>query len=133
MALDERDYMRKPVYSRTESKRPWWQKITLTTVLAAIVAVAGAVSAVAWFLSDVSYITSFLPSREGTLIVNINTATTDELETLPGIGPALAKLIIERRPYATPADLEQVSGIGAKKVQSLRPYVKVEGDTEKHD
>lgn len=131
MALDERDYMRKPVYSRTEAKRPWWQRITLPTVLAAIVAVAGAVSAVAWFLSDVSYITSFLPSREATLIVNINTASADELETLPGIGPTLAKLIIDGRPYATPDDLERVSGIGAKKLQSLRPYVKVEGDTEK--
>lgn len=56
-------------------------------------------------------------------VVNINTATQAELESLPGIGPSTAQKIIEDRtangPYGTVQDLTRVSGIGEKKVQSL--------------
>ncbi|MEQ1802615.1 MAG: ComEA family DNA-binding protein [Gammaproteobacteria bacterium] len=130
MSLDDRDYMRRPAYTPPVPRHPWWQKLNLKTVVAAAVAVAALVSATAWFLRDASYIASFLPSREGTLIVNVNTATTDELKTLPGIGPALATLIVAGRPYANVEDLERVKGIGSRTVESLRPYVKVDGETE---
>ncbi|MGP1346588.1 MAG: ComEA family DNA-binding protein [Phycisphaerales bacterium] len=56
--------------------------------------------------------------------LNINTATQDELETLPGIGPALARRIIEERrtngPFVSVDDLERVRGIGPASVQRLR-------------
>jgi competence protein ComEA len=49
-------------------------------------------------------------------VVNINTASAAELETLPGIGPSLAQRIIEHReahgPFADPAEIMAVSGIG---------------------
>jgi competence protein ComEA len=49
-------------------------------------------------------------------MVNINLATTAELETLPGIGPALATRIVAHRethgPFAAPEEIIQVSGIG---------------------
>jgi len=49
-------------------------------------------------------------------MVNINLATTAELETLPGIGPALAARIVAHRethgPFAAPEEIIQVSGIG---------------------
>ncbi len=49
-------------------------------------------------------------------MVNINTATPAELETLPGIGPALAARIVAHRethgPFAAPEEIIQVSGIG---------------------
>ena len=57
--------------------------------------------------------------------VNLNTATADELKELPGIGPALAKRIIESRPFESIEDLQEVSGIGPKKMAQLRSFVTV--------
>ncbi|MFI5224115.1 MAG: ComEA family DNA-binding protein, partial [Nitrospirales bacterium] len=61
---------------------------------------------------------------EGKLIVNVNTATREELETIPGIGPELAKRIIIGRPYGTVEELIRVKGIGEYTLGSIRPYVK---------
>lgn len=43
--------------------------------------------------------------------VNVNTATKDQLDTLPGIGPSYAQKIIDNRPYTTLTDLTNKSGI----------------------
>ena len=43
--------------------------------------------------------------------VNINTASAEALEALPGIGPVKAQAIIEGRPYNTPEDIMKVKGI----------------------
>ena len=56
-------------------------------------------------------------------IVNINTASTAELETLPGIGEAIAQRIIEGHPYKNLQDLDRVSGIGEKKNQAIEGKV----------
>jgi hypothetical protein len=68
---------------------------------------------------------------EGDLIVNVNNATQAELETIPGIGPAFSRQIIAGRPYARIEDLERVRGISRYTVNSIRPYAKVQGETEK--
>lgn len=134
MSLDDREYMRKPFdYEPSVPRRPWWKKITLTEILAIFLTICGVVGTITWFVSDVSYLARFLPSREASLIVNINTASANDLETLPGIGPALATLIIADRPYATVDDLDRVQGIGPGKMKSLRPLVVVEGETRKRD
>ncbi len=57
--------------------------------------------------------------------VDINSASETELRTLPGIGPALARRIIEGRPYATVEELDRVSGIGPATLNRLRERVKV--------
>ncbi len=56
-------------------------------------------------------------------LVNINTASAAELETLPGIGESLAQRIIENRPYTSLVDLQRVSGIGEKTTADLKGKV----------
>ena len=55
--------------------------------------------------------------------VNINTATEQELQALPGIGPATAAKIVDYRtingPFSKTEDLTNVSGIGDKKYESI--------------
>lgn len=56
--------------------------------------------------------------------VNVNTATEEELQQLPGVGPSTAAKIVEDRakngPFASVDDLMRVSGIGEKKLERLR-------------
>ena len=62
-------------------------------------------------------------------IVNINTATQTELETLPGIGPSLALKIINYRnengKFSSIEDIKNVSGIGDVKYNNIKNYIKV--------
>ena len=61
--------------------------------------------------------------------VNINSATQAELETLPGIGPSLAKKIMDFRQkngnFKTTEDLKAVAGIGDKKFEQLKNLITV--------
>jgi competence ComEA-like helix-hairpin-helix protein len=55
--------------------------------------------------------------------INVNTATAAELEALPGIGPVLARRIVEGRPYRSIEELERVKGIGKKRLEEIRAVV----------
>jgi len=57
--------------------------------------------------------------------VNLNTATLDELDTLPGVGPATAQRIVEGRPYGAIDDLMRVKGIGQATFDKLKDLVTV--------
>ena len=66
-------------------------------------------------------------------VVNINTATAEELELLPGIGESRAKAVLALRKrnggFKSVDELTQVKGIGATALDRMRPYVRTEGKT----
>lgn len=66
---------------------------------------------------------------DATGLVNINTASAEELQTLPKVGPVLAASIISWREqyggFSSVDELDQVSGIGPATLEALRPLVTV--------
>lgn len=69
-------------------------------------------------------------------VVNLNTATPEQLELLPGVGPARARAIVEDRkahgPYRSPQDLTRVSGIGERALLRMNRHLAVSGKTTAH-
>jgi competence protein ComEA len=60
--------------------------------------------------------------------IDLNSATPEELQRLPGIGPKLSQRILDERKrsrFKSVDDLRRVSGIGPKTLEKLRPFVVV--------
>jgi competence protein ComEA len=58
-------------------------------------------------------------------LVNINTATSEQLQTLSGIGPSTADKIIAARPYTKIDDLLNVSGIGPATLEKIKNSITI--------
>ncbi len=71
------------------------------------------------------------PAEGGAGPVDLNTATADQLDTLPGVGPSTAAAIIDHRdasgPFSSVDELLDVRGIGEAKLEALRDLVTVGG------
>lgn len=65
--------------------------------------------------------------------VNINTASVEQLESLPNIGPAKAKAIVDYRKthgdFKTLEGLKSVKGIGDKVFNKIKPEIALSGET----
>ena len=127
MALSDRDYMQRST-SQASSAR-WWRRWTLLQWVGVATAVLALGSTAIWFVRDARGLGGLTRPSEGSLRVNLNTASARQLESLPGIGPALANLIIAGRPYKTIDELEKVRGVGPRTMQSLRPLLTVDEPT----
>lgn len=57
--------------------------------------------------------------------ININTASAKELESIPGVGPATAKKIIDGRPYGSIEELMDVKGIGEKSFAKMKSKITI--------
>jgi competence protein ComEA len=66
-------------------------------------------------------------------VVNVNTATAEELVRLPGIGDAKARAILDYRKekgaFKSVEQLREVKGIGDAALERLRPHLAIEGKT----
>ena len=61
------------------------------------------------------------------LPLDLNRASAEDLDAIPGLGPALAQRIVDYRkahgPFKKIEDLREVSGIGPQNLQKLKPYL----------
>ena len=126
MAKLDPDYLRFRKKVVPLKPKPNWQKR-----IAIALAVLSLLSAVILLIRNSSDLGDNLGHAPGSLIVNINTATEKELQTIPGIGPARAAQIAAGRPYDSVDELVAIVGIGEESIDGVRPFVTVEGETRK--
>jgi DNA uptake protein ComE-like DNA-binding protein len=126
MGLQDRDYIRERRKALWSSPKTNWHRRLM--IGAAIFTV---LSAAFWFARDVQNFAGSGRPAEGSLIVNINSATQEQLESVPRIGPTLAVQIIAGRPYESVEDLVRIAGIGQASLDGMRPFITVEEETRK--
>jgi competence ComEA-like helix-hairpin-helix protein len=72
---------------------------------------------------------ALIPRSQNDERININSASVEELQRLPGVGPALASRIVERRrrhgPFKRPQDVVIVRGMSAKLYRRIAHLIRV--------
>lgn len=97
-------------------------RMMIAALLAMLVAVAA-------FAEQENRAPAARPSTEAAVSVNLNTATTAQLEALPGVGPALAQRIVDYRQqhggFKKVEELMNVRGIGEASFLKLKALITV--------
>jgi len=68
----------------------------------------------------------------GAGVLNLNTATLDQIDALPGVSAKLAAAVVAERtvrPFARPEDVMRVQGMSRKRFDRLRPHLAVSGSS----
>ena len=68
----------------------------------------------------------------GTGVLNLNTASLDQIDALPGVSPKLAAAVVAERavrPFGRPEDVMRVQGMSRKRFERLRPHLAVTGQS----
>jgi competence ComEA-like helix-hairpin-helix protein len=120
VGIAERDYMRR----NDEAPRIRW-KYGLIIVVGAILLIAfGAQHCSSSSGKDRHF-------SKSSLVLNINEASAEELQTLPGVGPARAERIIQYRPYQSVDELFQKRALPKNLVDANRSLLKTTGKNER--
>ena len=111
--LFERMPCRQRNFGNTKNKGKIMKKTRMSLTMVVLVAIGFMLVAVAGAQDK-----GMKKTKQNTAIVNLNTATAEELEQVKGIGPKLAEKIIEYRktngPFKRAEDIVKVQGIGTK-------------------
>lgn len=103
-----------------------------TVLVVLLISLLGCVVMQGWISNGVAR--SQLPPRTSLRSIDLNRANGAQLRTLPGIGPSMAARIVEYRErrgaFRSIDELDAVSGIGPKTLARIRPWVRVEWNTE---
>ena len=110
------------------------KKIKMITLITCVVALCvgvfllSSISATAGGTKNLGKIAGQAASAAQQLL-DINTATVEQLQQLPGIGEKIAKRIVKYRekngPFSKAEDLLNVEGIGEKKLEKIKPLIEV--------
>ena len=111
-----------------ESAMQTTRRLAVLTVLAAVLIAAGALFLIAPVWQPQRPAAAYVPSAvhtaapEAPTLIDINTATAEELTALPGLGPRKAAALVAYReahgPFATLADAAAVKGISLRMTES---------------
>lgn len=112
---------------------PYWLLHRAEQVTVAILIAAGLLSVIGWWVYHGGVCGRMVEieraePQTARFQVDINHADWPELASLPGVGRKLAERIVQSRvqdgPYADLDDLRRVRGIGARTLETLRPYLR---------
>ena len=110
-------------------KKPIWIFVGITTIFVCVMIgiFIGRRTVGAYIPVDraIESITETQPTTIGK--IDINTATSEQLQIIPGIGPSIAQRIIDYRTqnggFKTVEELKNVDGIGDKTFEKMKPYI----------
>jgi competence ComEA-like helix-hairpin-helix protein len=120
VSIAERDYMRRD----DEAPRITW-KYVLIILTGLILLITFGVQHCSTTAEKDRHLT------KGSLVLNINEATDEELQTLPGVGPARAERIIQYRPYQSVEGLFEKRALAKTIVDANRSLLKTTGKNER--
>jgi competence ComEA-like helix-hairpin-helix protein len=124
MGIEDRDYMRDDLTDGDAHH-------SVRSIVVMCILIVSLLGSVYWLAGRIGLFKRSEPPAKGSLIVNVNTATLAELQSLPGIGELKAQTIVAGRPYESMDDLARVRGFGSETISKLRPYITIDGETKR--